>query len=168
MAVDFWADKYWNGQYFNVQYFGTGEADLNAMSGSASGSATVTGTLTGVSEQPPSQGAIFGGGAFRLSDDDVLRIQRALFPEDKKRLKRKKKQIVKLEKLATEILNEFRPIDLPPYDMALVRRAVEALDMPVKVIRERPRVVVEALLAEAQRLALEEDDEEIIALLMAA
>jgi hypothetical protein len=165
---DFWADKYWNGKYFNTRYFGTGEVDANAMSGSASGSATVTGTLTGVSEQPPSQGAIFGGSAFRLSDDDVLRIQRALFPEDKKRLKRKKKQIIRLEKIATEILNEFRPIDLPPYDMALVRRAVEALDMPVKVIRERPRIVVEALLAEAQRLALEEDDEEIIALLMAA
>jgi hypothetical protein len=46
MAVDFWADKYWNGQYFNVKYFGTGEVDLNAMSGSASGSATAAGTLT--------------------------------------------------------------------------------------------------------------------------
>jgi hypothetical protein len=46
MAVDFWADKYWNGQYFNVQYFGTGEVDLNAMSGSAHGTSTATGNLT--------------------------------------------------------------------------------------------------------------------------
>jgi hypothetical protein len=131
----------------------------------------VTGFLASAGEvvEPPAPASnvAIGGGAFALDDRDIERIQRALFPEDYP-TKRKKKQIIRLEKLATEILNEFRPIDLAPYDMALVKQAVEAINMPVSIIREKPRIAVEALLAEAQRLAIEEDDEEVLALFLLA
>jgi hypothetical protein len=171
MAVDFWADKYWNGQYFNVQYFGTGEADLNAMSGSASGSATVTGTLSNgaaTAEIVPI-GSMYGGASYKPKRKDWEKVKALLFPENRPRKKDKRQAHVrKLAVAVKEVLPEIAPYEPIP-QMAVLRQAVDALYRLPEQKRQKiatPKAFAKAVFAEVKRI--EDDEEDLILALIAA
>lgn len=76
MAGDFYGGRYFPTGYFPDGYFGTGEADPNAMSGTAAGVATVTGRLTSAAVEviPEPRVGAGGGGYWASHSDDGLDI----------------------------------------------------------------------------------------------
>jgi hypothetical protein len=106
--------------------------------------------------------------AYSPSKASVARMYAALFPA-------KAKRKAKLEKVATELINQFDPgPDLPPLDVSAMVKAIRLLDAPVKLkpTQAHKSAIIVALLEKAAELKRQADEDEeetmILAYLMAA
>jgi hypothetical protein len=105
--------------------------------------------------------------SYAPSSEAIARMYALLFGKRKKPGKPKRK--ARLEKVALDLIREIDPgPDLPPLDVSALVAAIKMLDAPVKLkpTLAQKSEIIEALLAQAQKIRAEDEDMEEIMMLM--